>query len=143
MALQVNASFINQLFNSFLNSNVLGANPKLEIFKGEIPEVDGNFVFNSANYTADKLAQLNGFNLQILNRTIRFGTAPPAPINATATGTASWFALSNSSSPTYAGNAILGTITNQIDGTGVLILENVNLIQDVPFNTIEIGIRVF
>lgn len=144
MTLQVNSQFITDFFAGFLGTTGLGTstNSRISIFSGAIPDVTTGFVFAAANYDAQKLAVASSFTLQNTNRTIRFN-AVPTPNNAIKTGTATWFALFNSSTTTYAGNAILGTITDQVDGSGVLVLESVNLVLGAPVNIIELGIRIF
>lgn len=134
--LQVNGGWVDSLYSGLIGV----ALTKLDIFSGTIPTVDSNFTFDPTAYASQKLlGYTTGFTLQNSNRTMRFATVPPAA-NATGTGTATWFALYNS---TTAANAILGTITDQGDGTGVLILQSVNCVTGQPVNVIEIGIRLF
>lgn len=134
MALQVNGTFIDQLFTTKIAALT---SPRLYIYSGDIPtDIEG---FTLTAYASQLLVSyLSGFTLQAASRTLRFATTPNI-VNATATGKASWFVLSNSSMNTF----FAGTITDQVDGTGVLILESTNLVAGSPVNVIELGVRIF
>lgn len=133
MTMQVNKTFVNNFFAG-ITAQLTGAT-YVEIYSGEIPEsADG---ITSSTHSDRRLARVTAFTLEAVNRTLRFGNIPSGSLNATATGVATWFSIISSS------YVLLGTITDQVDGTGVLILENVNLVAGTPVNVIELGARIF
>lgn len=137
MTLKVNQNFLNSFLGGHANALQLGSTPKLEIFSGVMPEVTDSFSFAPANYSAQRLGLAGTLTLQTVNGAIRFNQIPAA-FNGTASGVAAWFALYNSST---ASRCIIGTITSAADGTGVLLLENVNVVSGQPIVVTDLGVR--
>lgn len=139
MTIKVNSAFGVDMLTQMLPYST-GVSPRLEIYSGVMPDVDDAFVYAPANYAAQRLGQtaLNAFSLQMLNGVMRFNQIPAA-FAATAGGTATWFAMYHNSSNS---RAILGTITDSADGTGVLILDTVTIINGQNINVLDVGIRL-
>lgn len=135
MTLQVNNAFTSELVTDIINA-IQSSGLHLDIFSGTIPDVDVNYTFTATNYSAQKLVGYTNtqFSLQNVSGVLRFNIMPPQ-INATASGTATWFALYNGTS------AVIGTITDQTDGTGVLLLQSTNIVSGSPVNVLELGVR--
>lgn len=88
--------FINRMYGA-------AAGTRLYVMTGPVPTVDEAFVFTATNYTAQTIATYTVTKIAS-NNTMTL-TTTPAPINALVDGTATWFALSNTSTP-----AIIGSV---------------------------------
>jgi hypothetical protein len=68
---------------------------RLMVYSGVMPASSiWNTSFNLATYASQLLVGWTSFNLQKFgNSTITFGTTPPAAVNATGTGTATWVVM--------------------------------------------------
>lgn len=106
-----------------------GSSDLIYIFSGSMPEVDENFIFALANYADQQLAAFTPINqLRISTPPILEFSSSPASISAiaTKTGTAAWFAIVDQS---YRDVAIIGTLTDNVQNTDVLLMETVSVIE--------------
>ena len=137
--------FNNTMVDStyFLNFGKSGSE-YLYIYSGEMPEVDENFTFNAADYSGQRLVNFSLTSAQLAGGGTLGAlalTGAPTTISATAalTGTATWFALVDGG---QLNSAIIGTLTDNVEQSDVLLLESVNLVQGQPAIIIDFRINL-
>ena len=112
----------------------------MRIFSGTIPTVTQPYSYSELSITG----QLTGAFAVTLSDNgagvITFGTTPTGVL-ATATGTATWFALFNTNSNGTNSGAIIGTIGTQAAGTAPLQLSTTSLVSGtaIVFSQLSIG----
>lgn len=118
-------------------------NEFLYVYSGEMPEVNENFMFNAADFSSQRLAtfqltatQLSGGSVGILALA---GAPTTVTVPASATGTATWFAMVDGG---QLNSAIIGTLTDNVEKSDVLLLESVNLVQGQPAIVIDFRINL-
>ena len=131
----LNSNTLTRLVKGFLGVN---AKPTIDIYNGPMPVVDDSFVWNVASYASSLLVRfpantgiVTGVHPGILQISSNWN-----PVNATATGTAAWFAM-------YIGNkAIIGDITDQGPQIAPLYINSVNIASGSPVSLIQLSIKL-
>ena len=123
--------FSTTMFNAMMGIGTVFNN--LTVYSGTPPTVDNNFVFATANYTGQQLGTMT-VACQTVNGAIVFKTTP-ATTNATATGTATWFALHNGST-----TAILASVGGS-GSVSPLQLQSVDLVQGQPIAPVQLSVQ--
>lgn len=96
----------------------------INIYKGTVPTGDVSKA-GLASYSSDLLCQFNNYYLARSSATIQMGSNPnPSTVNATGTGTATWFAMW-CNNVSYYGTLIGDVSTN--GGTGAMFLSTTNI----------------
>jgi hypothetical protein len=147
----VNFAFYHALargMSAFLSTTI--ANNKIKIYKGTMP-TDAND-WNKDGYGSpadeDLLVTFSNFKIDAANtqnvandvQSVIFVTAgkpSPNPVNATATGTAAWYAM-------YDDAAFDGVLIGEVSatgGTGTLRLDSVSLTSGNPVTITHFGLR--
>lgn len=135
MTILTNNNYVRQLARG-LNGidSTTGSNNKFIIFKGTMPSNLTNWV--EADNSSDKLAEFSGFVFGQSGARVII-TSIPDPVNATATGTAAWFAWYRSDSVI---KYFFGDVT-AIAGTGALHLDSVSLTSGNPVTFSNFGVE--
>ena len=110
--------------------NAYGNDQRLSIMKGTIPgEIDD---FDIANYSADVLATFSGptiIDLGIIGVNVVMGAATSEFVNATATGTATWWVMHHATLTDSLG--LMGDCTDEV-GTGTLKIDDTSVVSGNP-----------
>lgn len=132
----------DKLFVQGMGAGVDGtaSNNRLIVYKGTLP-ADAD-AYSVATYTADELVTFSGTFTLVHNWSfdppfVTFGVSPTVT-NASATGTAAWYAIYNTSQPT---RVLLGEVSTSAVGTGTLFLDDVNIVSGNPVTAVSFGIN--
>lgn len=136
--LVMNRRMLDSIWSALVSAATSTSNSALRriyIMKGEPPVGDG-LTFNPVD-NPDVLASVYIQSIQLINGVLRI-SSPPIAYPALETGKATWFALTGTSSNAY---TIMGSVTDQADGSGLLILQSTDLFKDQPVQVLEFGLR--
>lgn len=130
MSLVMNSTVRDQMRGALLNGMAGG----LYIYKGTLPGELQNF--DPSNYTADLLVQFSVYTLSNNTSLNLIEMTSHTPVNASATGTATWWAASNGV------NGVYGDVTDEF-GDGTLRLDDVNIISGnlITIQNLNIGMN--
>lgn len=119
-----------------LADSTSGSQNKFVIFKGTIPSNLTNWT--EASNAADKLVEFNNFFFVQSGSRVLMSAAPnPSIKNATASGTASWYAWYPANNPT---RYLFGDVSDVL-GTGSLQLDSVTITSGNPVQFINWAIE--
>lgn len=143
MTILMNFGLYDEMIRALINVvHSIATNNYIEVYKGIMP-ADAND-WTSAGSSADLLVTFNNFKLtQTITQgdvqAMIFSQTPNNPVNATATGTAAWYAMFSDG----VGNKgpILGDVT-VFGGTGTLQLDSVAITSGNPVTIKHWGIRL-
>lgn len=133
-----------RMHNSMLTKIVSrqGARP-FYIYKGEMPTVDKDFVFNPANFSAQQLAKTSqSATYNILDASMNISGILTQFIPSK-TGTATWFAaLMTTEAASEIPKVVIGSITNDSAQKDPLLLSAVDFVVGEPVSFIDFKFKL-
>lgn len=125
MAVTLNDEFVSR--TALILASYIGSSPYLNIYKGTMP-TSGDYTdwdLYESSRSSDLLVTLPDAVVEGSVPAIYFDQNKPTPTNASATGTATWGAWVGSSSLKH---AIVGPVNDVAGGTGLFMLDDVNIV---------------
>ena len=111
----------------------------LSLYQGVPPEgVENMPTVNISLSQADLLVKFAVTTLAVDTTGVLYFANTPAPVNATATGTATWFVLSDGTGTTAA-NVLIGKV-GDLSTTAPLLMHNPNVVAGEPVYVAQLGI---
>jgi hypothetical protein len=133
---------MNNVALTLMAQTVCGPNSAkvtLEIYSGTMPVVTENYAYAATNHASQLLAKFaqNTTYLTGVSPGIARLTSPWSPVNATATGTATWFAIYGQ------GNvAVIGSVTDAGPNIAPVYINSLNIVAGSPVNLIQFGLKL-
>lgn len=119
--------------------NLLTGATTLAIYSGTMPTINNANTFTLANHTAQLLVSFPNVSYTSASPGILRSNLASAQVNATSTGTATWFAWYVAATTTV---AIVGSISDVGPNIAPVYVNSVNMVSGAPVNLIQFGIKL-
>ena len=147
MTIMMNKRFFWAMATAFTRWDA-SATDLIKVYKGTIPADADSYDPASGTYTVDELATFTNYNISPKGGatkddplwgsaafTVTTGFPSPDTVNASATGTAAWYAMYNTATLT---RVLLGDVT-LVAGTGSMYLDTLSLTSGNPVTIMDWG----
>lgn len=128
----------NVMVNKMTTSAMYGPGPTstLDVYGGTIPTVGASSSFTASTYASQLLARFT-VSSYASNPSTGICKLPAVnPVNATATGTVTWFAWYT------AGTCIIGSVSDVGPNIAPMYINSINLVAGSQSNVIQVGFKL-